>query len=72
MPRDHVEGVKGQCPNYFCFPEKIELWNCGPIVRLRCPECGFGISEAELSEGKSGLEELVKLWNQKGLYMVCD
>lgn len=72
VSRNHVDGVKAQCPNCFCFPEKIEFWNCGPIVWLRCPECGFRINEAELEEGSRGLEGLIEMWNRKGLYMVCD
>lgn len=66
MPSNHVKGIKEYCPKCYCEPEKIELWNCGPIVRLRCPECGFVICETDLEEGKYGQEELIKLWNRKG------
>ena len=72
MPSNHVKGLKAHCPKCYGAPEKVEFWNCGPIIRLKCPECGFGIGEGDLEEGKNGLEELIKLWNQKGFYMVCD
>lgn len=70
MPTNHVKGVKAHCPKCLCEPEKIEYWNCGPIVRLRCPICWFVIDEIEADERT--LEGLVGLWNKKGMYCVHD
>ena len=72
MPKNCVEGIKAYCPVCICEPEKIELWNCGPIIRLRCPRCGVGISESEINKQEGTVEGLIRLWNEKGLYLVMD
>lgn len=65
MPKDHIKGVIACCPRCFCEPEKIELWNCGPIVKLKCPICHYCVYDSEPVVGRFTVEGLARLWNER-------
>ena len=50
--------LKG-CPKCGCPAEKIEYLNSGPIIRLVCPKCRFGITEGT----DAPIGELKETWN---------
>ncbi len=57
--------IKAPCPKCGCPAEEIEYYNCGPIVRLRCPRCASGVNETKAwKSGFTGSEGLFEYWNQ--------
>ena len=70
MPTCNIKGVKAHCPKCMCAPEKIEYWNCGPIVKLVCPECHFHVNDGDFEEGKWTMEGLINYWNKIGI--ICE
>ncbi len=61
MPSIGLEKIKKDCPKCGCSKEKIEYWNCGPIVYIMCPECRYHITE-----GKEALMgKLFETWNEE-------
>ena len=55
------DSIKKPCPRCGCPPKIVEIRNCGPIIRIICPKCNTGISEAEA--GVFGIEKLIGYWN---------
>ncbi len=53
--------IESGCPKCGNEAFKIEYWNCGPIVRIRCPKCGFACNEHEGRE--KGYEDIFDYWN---------
>lgn len=61
MPVTGHNKIKRDCPKCGCSREKIELWNCGPIVYIKCPNCRFRISEGV----EAPLGKLFETWNEE-------
>lgn len=53
--------IKANCPQCGCSRDKIEYWNCGPIVYLECPDCRFQMKECV--DTPIGIEKLFATWN---------
>lgn len=62
MPSNNMKDIRASCPKCQCSPEKIEIWNCGLIIRIRCPQCGFSFSDA-VPEVNHTVEGLIAYWN---------
>lgn len=61
----HCKSIEASCPKCGCPAEEIEHYNSGPIVRIRCPKCAFGVNEAMAREaGYTDPEGLFEYWNQ--------
>lgn len=53
--------IIANCPNCGCDHSDIEYYNCGSIVYLLCPECGYTLKESIDTE----MGELFTTWNNK-------
>lgn len=53
--------IKMDCPYCGCDKEKIHKVNCGPIIRIRCPECGYTISRGY--DDINTWDSLISRWN---------
>lgn len=54
-------GLKSPCPECGCDAAKIEYYNCGPIVYLKCPDCGYVLRDSDSFVRAVGL---VNYWNR--------
>ena len=55
-----LDSIKRDCPKCNASREVIELWNCGPIIYIRCPLCNFRLYE---SDNAVGVAALLNSWN---------
>ena len=53
--------IKIGCPRCGCDKKKIIYQNSGPIVRLRCPECGLAVDDRAVVDGR--FDNIFKFWN---------
>lgn len=53
--------IKIGCPRCGCDRTKIRYQNSGPIVRLRCPECGLTVDDRAVIKGR--FEDIFRFWN---------
>ncbi len=58
-------GLKSPCPECGCEAKKIERYNCGPIVYIKCPECGYVLRESDYFARAVGI---VNYWNRSEKY----
>lgn len=61
MPIIGLPDIKKNCPKCGCSREKIEYWNCGPIVYIRCPICSYRLDESV--DTPLGIDKLFSTWN---------
>lgn len=61
MPKIGYKEIKANCPQCGCSRDKIEYWNCGPIVYLLCPECRLEMRECV--DTPNGIDEMFATWN---------
>lgn len=59
----YSEQIKSSCPKCGNKPRNIEYRNCGPIVRIRCPKCGFFCDEYDGLE--QGYKDIFEYWNNQ-------
>lgn len=64
MPSVDIKGLKANCPKCKSDPKHIEMWNCGPIVYLRCPNCNFRLRDVDVVIGMRTMDRLINLWNE--------
>lgn len=53
--------IKIGCPRCGCDKKNIIYQNSGPIVRLRCPECGLAVDDRAVIDGR--FDNIFKFWN---------
>lgn len=58
--KEIIEG----CYRCGCPKEEIKYLNCGPIIRIQCPKCGFVMMEGV--DTPPGAEALIETWNHVG------
>ncbi len=58
--KEKIEG----CYRCGCPKEEVEYLNCGPIIRIRCPKCEYGMTEGV--DTPQGVEALIETWNHAG------
>lgn len=46
-----LDSIKRDCPKCNASREVIKLWNCGPIIYIRCPLCNFRLYESDNAVG---------------------
>ena len=46
MPIIGYKDIRKDCPRCGCSKDKIEYWNCGPIVYICCPNCRYRLDES--------------------------
>ena len=60
MPITGYGMIRRDCPVCGCSKDKIEYWNCGPIVYIKCPCCKYSVREGvDTPYGK-----LLETWNE--------
>ena len=55
------KNIKKGCPKCGCPKERIEYYNCGPIVYIRCPDCKYRMTEGV----EAPIGELYETWNKQ-------
>lgn len=61
MPVVGYKEIRRDCPKCGCTKDKIEYWNCGPEVYLRCPSCRYRLDETV--DTPIGIDKMFATWN---------
>ena len=61
MPIIGCKDIRKDCPRCGCSRDKIEYWNCGPIVYICCPNCRYRLDES--IDTPIGIDKLFSAWN---------
>ena len=56
-----MKEIKLRCCHCGCGKEKIQIVNCGPIIKIRCPECGYTVRRG--LDDSYTMDALIAKWN---------